>query len=124
MQHGFSGEAAAHKLLGYFGEAWTETNCGACDNCLYPPEFVDCTVDAQKLLSAVARVKEQVGLHHLIAVLLGMAAGFALHLVLGLVIAPLFGVIGVLISIPLMSLAMILVQALWIEPHEAAAVGA
>ena len=38
-----------------------------------------------------------------------------------LVMAALFGVIGVLISIPLMSLAIILVQALWIEPQEAAA---
>lgn len=38
-----------------------------------------------------------------------------------LVMGALFGVIGVLISIPLMSLAIILVQALWIEPLEAAA---
>jgi predicted PurR-regulated permease PerM len=38
-----------------------------------------------------------------------------------LVMAALFGVIGVLIAIPLLSLMMILVQALWIEPQEAAA---
>ncbi len=38
-----------------------------------------------------------------------------------LVMAALFGLIGVLIAIPLISLAMILVQALWIEPQEAAA---
>ncbi|HEY6399246.1 MAG TPA: AI-2E family transporter [Solirubrobacteraceae bacterium] len=38
-----------------------------------------------------------------------------------LVMAALFGLIGVLISIPLMSLAVILVQTLWIEPLEAAA---
>jgi predicted PurR-regulated permease PerM len=36
-----------------------------------------------------------------------------------LVMGALFGVIGVLISIPLMSLVIILVQALWIEPLEA-----
>ncbi|MEO7000913.1 MAG: RQC domain-containing protein, partial [Ktedonobacterales bacterium] len=58
-------------LLGYFGEAWTVENCGACDNCLHPPLLVDCTVDAQKLLSAVARAKEQVDLRHIISVLLG-----------------------------------------------------
>lgn len=38
-----------------------------------------------------------------------------------LVAASLFGLIGVFIAIPLVSLAMILVQALWIEPQEAAA---
>lgn len=38
-----------------------------------------------------------------------------------LVMAALFGVIGVFIAIPLLSLFMILVQALWIEPQEAAA---
>ncbi len=36
-----------------------------------------------------------------------------------LVMGALFGLIGVLISIPLMSLAIILVQSLWIEPLEA-----
>ena len=40
-----------------------------------------------------------------------------------LVMAALFGLIGVLIAIPLLSLFMILVQALWIEPQEAASLG-
>ena len=38
-----------------------------------------------------------------------------------LVMAALFGLIGVLIAIPLLSLAAILVEALWIEPQEARA---
>ena len=38
-----------------------------------------------------------------------------------LVMAALFGLIGVLIAIPLLSLAVILVKALWIEPQEARA---
>jgi predicted PurR-regulated permease PerM len=38
-----------------------------------------------------------------------------------LVMAALFGLIGVLIAIPLLSLAIILVEALWIEPQEARA---
>jgi predicted PurR-regulated permease PerM len=38
-----------------------------------------------------------------------------------LVVAALFGIVGVFIAIPLISLTMILVQALWIEPQEAAA---
>ena len=38
-----------------------------------------------------------------------------------LAVAALFGLIGIVIAIPLMSLTMILVQALWIEPGEARA---
>jgi predicted PurR-regulated permease PerM len=38
-----------------------------------------------------------------------------------LVMAALFGLIGVLIAVPLVSLAVILVEALWIEPQEARA---
>ncbi len=38
-----------------------------------------------------------------------------------LVMAALFGLIGVLVAIPLLSLTVILVQALWIEPQEARA---
>lgn len=38
-----------------------------------------------------------------------------------LVVAALFGIIGIFVAIPLISLATILVQALWIEPQEAAA---
>ena len=38
-----------------------------------------------------------------------------------LLMAALFGLIGVLIAIPLISLAVILVEVLWIEPQEARA---
>jgi predicted PurR-regulated permease PerM len=38
-----------------------------------------------------------------------------------LVMAALFGLIGVLIAIPLLSLAVIMVETLWIEPQEARA---
>ena len=40
-----------------------------------------------------------------------------------LLMAALFGLIGVLIAIPLLSLGVVLVQALWIEPQEARARG-
>ncbi|MCU0753415.1 MAG: RecQ family ATP-dependent DNA helicase, partial [Akkermansiaceae bacterium] len=43
-------------LLGYFGEAWPEENCGGCDNCLAPRESWDATTEAQKFLSCVLRV--------------------------------------------------------------------
>ena len=62
-------------LLDYFGEEYPDSNCGACDNCLTPRETYDGTVDAQKLLSCVFRIKQKsgftVGLNHVIEVLTG-----------------------------------------------------
>lgn len=61
-------------LLAYFGEDLPGENCGGCDNCLRPRERQDRTVDAQKLLSAVARTGERFGLAYVISVLRGSKA--------------------------------------------------
>ena len=62
-------------LLEYFGEAFAETNCGGCDNCLSPRETFDGTMSAQKFLSCVYRIRQHshfgVGLNHVIEVLTG-----------------------------------------------------
>lgn len=58
-------------LLAYFGETYPEDNCGGCDACLHPPDLIDRTQDAQKLLSAVARTGERFGLRHVVDVLRG-----------------------------------------------------
>jgi len=62
-------------LLGYFGEQWTEENCGACDQCLAPREKWDATTDVQKLLSCVLRMQQKsgfsTGLQHAVEVLAG-----------------------------------------------------
>jgi ATP-dependent DNA helicase RecQ len=57
-------------LLRHFGEAPPE-RCGNCDNCLAPPETVDATELARKLLSAAFRTEMRFGLGHLIDVLAG-----------------------------------------------------
>jgi len=59
-------------LLAYFGETFTQTPCGLCDNCLAgQKELVDLTIPAQKFLSCVARTGERFGANHIIDVLRG-----------------------------------------------------
>jgi len=59
-------------LLGYFGEELSQP-CGNCDVCDDPPETYDATVDAQKALSAVARVNQRFGIGYVVDVLRGSA---------------------------------------------------
>lgn len=62
-------------LLGYFGETWTQENCGACDHCLTPRESWDASTEALKFLSCILRVRQSgsppVGIRHLCDILTG-----------------------------------------------------
>ncbi|OCG00886.1 DNA helicase RecQ [Gilliamella sp. wkB112] len=57
-------------LLNYFGENHTEP-CNNCDICLYPPEYYDGLVDAQKVLSCIYRVEQRYGSQYIVDVLRG-----------------------------------------------------
>jgi ATP-dependent DNA helicase RecQ len=57
-------------LLRHFGESPPE-QCGNCDNCLNPPQQLEVTQLAQKLLSAVYRTGQSYGLGHVQKVLTG-----------------------------------------------------
>ncbi|WP_339611966.1 DNA helicase RecQ, partial [uncultured Planktosalinus sp.] len=57
-------------LLNYFGEHISE-DCGHCDNCKTPPQFIDGTILTQKVCSAVYRLGEQEPLGMLVDVLRG-----------------------------------------------------
>jgi len=46
-------------LLNYFGETWVKVPCGGCDNCMTPRATYDGTLDAQKFLSCVYRIRER-----------------------------------------------------------------
>ncbi len=58
-------------LLESLGEGWPQANCGACDNCLDPPETVDATELARKFLSCVYRSGQRFGAGHVIDILRG-----------------------------------------------------
>lgn len=45
-------------LLHYFGEEYTQDNCGNCDNCLHPKEKIDGTKELICVLNAVRVLKE------------------------------------------------------------------
>lgn len=74
-RYAYSNDCRRRDLLAYFGETFTERNCGACDNCLEPRPAVDATEDGQKLLSCIERIRRAngfgVGIAHVIDVLLG-----------------------------------------------------
>jgi ATP-dependent DNA helicase RecQ len=61
------------RLLAYFGQE--STACGNCDTCISPPAAWDGTIPAQKLLSAVLRLKRErrqsFGAGHIIDILVG-----------------------------------------------------
>ena len=58
-------------LLRYFGEEWSEENCGGCDFCLSAQEEFDATKIAHQILSAVIQTGERFGITHVAAVLRG-----------------------------------------------------
>lgn len=59
-------------LLAYFDEASNEA-CGACDNCVSPPEKWDGSQAAQKVLSTIYRTDQRFGVNYIIDVLMGKA---------------------------------------------------
>ncbi|MEI8033217.1 MAG: DNA helicase RecQ [Chlorobiaceae bacterium] len=60
-------------LLDYFGETYPRDNCSSCDICLGTREVVDCTREAQMLLSAIVRTEERFGATHLVDIVTGSA---------------------------------------------------
>lgn len=58
-------------LLNYFGEAYDESNCGTCDNCLEPKETIDGTKIAKKIISCVSQVGGRFGMTYIADVLSG-----------------------------------------------------
>lgn len=60
------------QLLHYFGEEFTEDNCGMCDNCVHPRERFDGMEYVKMVLQAVKQTNERFGLNHLVNVIRGI----------------------------------------------------
>jgi ATP-dependent DNA helicase RecQ len=71
----YSSGCRRRELLAYFGETYPHERCGGCDNCLEPRATYDATLDAQKLLSCVYRLRQAdgsaFGIAHVVDVLVG-----------------------------------------------------
>ncbi len=74
LAYGESTACRRRPLLAYFGETYGAETCGACDRCLDPPELVDITLPARKLLSCIYRTGERFGAGHVVDVLRGSSA--------------------------------------------------
>ena len=58
-------------LLNYFGEEYTEENCGACDNCLHPKRQFDGKEEMAMVIDLVQSLPERFKMEHLSNILAG-----------------------------------------------------
>ena len=58
-------------LLHYFGEEYTEANCGACDNCCHPRPKKDATKDIVLVLRTILSIGDKFKIDHIISLLMG-----------------------------------------------------
>ena len=66
-----SGVCRRKVLMSYFGEEYTEENCGECDNCLHPKEKVEAKENAVKALKAVKALDERFATEYCIHLITG-----------------------------------------------------
>ncbi len=60
-------------LLNYFGEEYTQENCGECDNCLSPRKMFDGREDIALIIELILSMKEQFKAEHLANILAGVS---------------------------------------------------
>ena len=66
-----SGHCRRRVLMNYFGEKYTEENCGKCDNCLHPKERFEAKDNALKLLKAIKALDERFATDYLVNIIIG-----------------------------------------------------
>lgn len=68
-----SGVCRRKLLLNYFGEKYTEENCGGCDNCLHPKEKIESKDKALNVLKVIKDLDEQFAADYVQNILCGIA---------------------------------------------------
>ena len=66
-----SGQCRRKLLLNYFGEEYTQENCGCCDNCLHPKPVFDGRKDMQLVIDLITSLPEHFKVEHLSCILAG-----------------------------------------------------
>jgi ATP-dependent DNA helicase RecQ len=66
-----SGVCRRKVLMSYFGEEYTDKNCGECDNCLHPKEEVEAKDNAVKVLKAVRALDERFATDYTVNIIIG-----------------------------------------------------
>ena len=66
-----SGVCRRKILMSYFGEEYTEKNCGECDNCLHPKEQVEAKDDVVKILKVIKALDERFASDYVINIAIG-----------------------------------------------------
>jgi ATP-dependent DNA helicase RecQ len=58
-------------LMSYFGEGYSTENCGECDNCRHPKDWIEAKDKAVKVLKAIRSLDERFATGYVIHILLG-----------------------------------------------------
>ncbi|MFM2145705.1 MAG: helicase RecQ [Bacteroidota bacterium] len=66
-----SGVCRRKVLMNYFGEGYTQENCGACDNCLHPKERVEAKENVVKMLKAIKSLDERFAADYMVNFTIG-----------------------------------------------------
>ena len=66
-----SGVCRRKVLMSYFGEEYTEENCGQCDNCQHPKNYIESKDNAVKALKAVKALDERFATEYTIHLIMG-----------------------------------------------------
>jgi ATP-dependent DNA helicase RecQ len=66
-----SGVCRRKVLMSYFGEDYTEENCGQCDNCQHPKNYIEAKDNAAKALKAVKALDERFATEYTIHLITG-----------------------------------------------------
>ncbi|WP_208025489.1 DNA helicase RecQ [Niastella caeni] len=66
-----SGVCRRKILMSYFGEEYTEKNCGECDNCLHPKEQVEAKDNVVKALKVIKALDERFASDYVVNIIIG-----------------------------------------------------